>query len=223
MSTVLLSKDQFPKSLGGGLESDLTLDDPFLGSDRKWSAAIANTSRLKKAESEAFRLKLEELTGLSWEHDSVSKFVFHYIPNSKEKIMTKDLIQVTKEPHVLPCKLNEANRAEAADKLATALQRVDSLKLEKKAKMAEFKGMVDHQEERIHKLTVEVKDGVAQRPVECELKLNYSKLSATLVRLDTEDIVEERTMSEDEKQMKFEFEKSKKPKKSMKAKVEAEE
>lgn len=86
---ILLSKDKFPESLGGGLEFDLTLEEPTSGSDRKWSVAIANKTRLKKTESEAFRLKLEELTELKWERDSVSSHVFHYVPNSKEKIMSK--------------------------------------------------------------------------------------------------------------------------------------
>lgn len=90
MSKLILSKDKFPESLGGGLESDLTWNDPTPGTERKWSVAIANKARLKKTESEAFRLKLEELTELKWEVDSVSKFVFHYVPNSiRRKVMTK--------------------------------------------------------------------------------------------------------------------------------------
>ena len=137
---------------------------------------------------------------------------------------TKDTIQVTHEPHVLPCKLSERNIADAADKLVTALQRVDSLKLEKKAKVAEFSSQIDTEAERIHSLTIEVKDGVAQRPVDCELRLNHTKLTATLIRLDTEDIVEEREMTSDEKQMKIEFEKSKKDKtKDMQKNVKTEE
>lgn len=124
--------------------------------------------------------------------------------------MSKELIKKTHEPHVLPCKLTEKDVAEAADKLATAIQRVESLELEKKTKVAEFKGQIDAQKERIHNLTVEVKDGVAQRSIDCELLLNYTKLSATLIRLDHDEIVEERTMTTEEKQMKFEFEKNKK-------------
>lgn len=125
-----------------------------------------------------------------------------------------DVIQKTKESHVLPCKLSEKDIANAADKLATALQRVDSLKLEKKAKMAEFSSQIDAQAERIHSLTVEVKDGIAQRPVDCELQLNHTKRTATLIRLDTEDIVEEREMNQEEKQMKISFEKKTKKGKS---------
>lgn len=209
--SLILSKDKFPEDLGGGLENDLTLEDPTFRGRERWSVAIANKTRLKKAESEEFRLKLEELTGLKWKVDSVSSFVFHYV-NSKEKTMAKkgpkkgeDLIVKTNEPHILPCKLSEKDRAEAADKLATALQRIDSLSLEKKAKVDEFKGLITAQEESVHRLTVEVKDGVAMRSVKCELRLNYSKLNAILFRFDLEEIVEERPMSEEEKQMQFDY------------------
>ena len=113
----------------------------------------------------------------------------------------KDVIHKSNEPHTLPCKLSEKDRAEAADKLATALQRVDTLKLEKKAKVTEYNSLIDIQADQIHKLTVEVKDGVAQRSIDCELRLNYTKMTAVLVRLDLNGIVEERPMNEEEKQM----------------------
>lgn len=91
MRTLILSKDKFPESLGGGLENDLILEAPIIGLDKKrWLVAFANKRCLKKEESIAFRLKLEELTGLKWDRDSVSSFVFHYVPNSKRrKIMSK--------------------------------------------------------------------------------------------------------------------------------------
>lgn len=146
----------------------------------------------------------------------VIETVFEHIEkNSGEKLMakkkakSKDCIHKSREPHILPCKLSEKDRAEAADKLATAIQRVESLELEKRSKVAEFKGLIDVQKERIHKLTIEVKDGVAERPVDCELALNYSKLSATLTRFDIDEIVEERPMSEEEKQMELDFEEKK--------------
>ena len=78
MSGLILRKDKFPKGIGGGLENDLILHEPTIGDNRRWSVALANKRRLKKEESEAFRLKLEALTGLKWERDSISKFVFHH-------------------------------------------------------------------------------------------------------------------------------------------------
>jgi len=74
---IVLRADDFPADICGGLESDLVLEPPTYGSKRKWCVAIANNSRPPKAESEKFRLKLEELTGLTWRHDEISKFVFH--------------------------------------------------------------------------------------------------------------------------------------------------
>jgi len=126
----------------------------------------------------------------------------------QKEVEKSEQIKLTREPHVLPCKLNEKDRADAADKLATAIQRVESLEIEKKTLNTNFKGQIDTQKEQIHKLTIEVKDGISQRSIDCELALNYSKLRAILTRLDTGQIVEERPMTEEEKQMKFEFEKN---------------
>jgi len=97
---------------------------------------------------------------------------------------------------------------------------MESLAIERKTVMSEFKQRKEKLEEQIHTTSLMVKEGVAMRSVKCELQLNYSKLRATIIRLDTEEIVEEREMTADEKQMKLEFEKKKK---GMKKQVKDEE
>ena len=135
----------------------------------------------------------------------------------------KDVIQRTQEPHRVKCVLTSDEKAEAAMELANAYQAMESLAIEKKTAMTAFKQRKEKLEEQIHVTSLMVKEGVAMKSVKCELQLNYSKLRAILVRLDTDAIVEEREMTKDEKQMKLEFEKSKKDKSSMKKKVETEE
>ena len=130
--------------------------------------------------------------------------------NSKEKIMAKDVIQKTQEPHRVKCVLTADEKAEAAMELANTYQAMESLAIERKTVMSEFKQRKEKLEEQIHTTSLMVKEGVAMRSVKCELQLNYSKLRATIIRLDTEEIVEEREMTNDEKQMKLEFEKKKK-------------
>jgi len=120
------------------------------------------------------------------------------------KKKTSDLTHKSKESHRLPCKISKEQKAEAADQLATAIQEADSLELERKTTLKDLGSRKEALIEKIHKLTQQVKDGVEQRSVDCELQLNYTKLTATLVRLDTEEIVEERPMTEEEKQMNFE-------------------
>ena len=117
-----------------------------------------------------------------------------------------DLVKITHEPHRLPCKLNEAQKAETADQLATATQQLESLEYERKASAGDFKSRKEALTERLHKFANQVKEGIAVNSVDCELRLNYSKLTTVLIRLDTGEIVEERAMTDEEKQMQFEFE-----------------
>ena len=135
----------------------------------------------------------------------------------------KDVIQRTQEPHRVKCVLTSDEKAEAAMELANSYQAMESLAIERKTAMTAFKQRKEKLEEQIHVTSLMVKEGVAMKSVKCELQLNYSKLRAILVRLDTDAIVEEREMTKDEKQMKLEFEKSKKDKSSMKKGIETEE
>jgi len=127
---------------------------------------------------------------------------------------TKDVIQRTQEPHRVKCRLTSEEKAEAALELANTHQTMESLAIEKKAAMTEYKQRKEKLEEQIHVTSLMVKEGVAMRSVVCELRLNYTKLKAIIVRLDTNEIVEERDMSKDEQQMKIPFEKKTKKDKS---------
>ena len=113
----------------------------------------------------------------------------------------KDLIKVTHEPHTLSCNLDANEKALAAEQLATAIQAAESLELERKSVLGEFKSRMNALKEKIHNLTMQVKDGVEMKSIDCELHLNYTKLTATLIRTDNKEIVEERPMTDDEKQM----------------------
>lgn len=123
---------------------------------------------------------------------------------------TKDVIQKTQEPHRVKCILTSDEKAEAAMELANTHQAMESLAIEKKAAMTAFKQRKEKLEEQIHVTSLMVKEGIEMRSVECELQLNHSKQRAILIRLDTQEIVKEREMTSDEKQMKLEFEKKKK-------------
>ena len=88
---VLLRAEDFPADIGDGLESDLVVEEGTLDPDRLWCVAIAKKSRLKKAVSEQFRLKLEELTGREWRTDEISKFVFHLVTVKSVKSVAKKI------------------------------------------------------------------------------------------------------------------------------------
>lgn len=145
---------------------------------------------------------------------------------AKKKAKSKDMIHRSQEPHRVKCVLTVDEKSEAAMQLANAYTELESLAIEKKTAMTEYKQRKEKIEEQIHVTSLKVRDGVEMRSTKCELSLNYSTGQATLIRLDTEEIVEEREMTNDEKQMKLEFEKKSKKKiseKSMKDTVENEE
>lgn len=127
-----------------------------------------------------------------------------------------DLINITHEPHTLPCKLTTEDRAAAAGQLAETIQNLESLEVEHKVETKEFNSRKQQFTGSIHRLSREVRNGEAARSVDCELRLNYTTLMASLWRTDTDEFVEERPMTEDEKQMPLDFE-SKKSKQSKKA------
>lgn len=115
----------------------------------------------------------------------------------------KDLVKVTHEPHKLPCNLGAKEKAEAAEALAITIQATESLELERKSVLGDFKSRMDGLKESIHNLSLSIKNSVQMRSIECELHLNYTTLTATLIRTDTKEVVEERPMTEEEKQMTF--------------------
>jgi len=117
----------------------------------------------------------------------------------------KDLIKVTHEPHKLPCQLDATGRFAAAVELGTAIERLEGLEGERKAAAAAFKGTMDGIKQTIHTLSLKVTNSEELRSVDCELRLNHTKLTAILVRTDTQEIVEDRPMTDEERQMALDF------------------
>lgn len=118
----------------------------------------------------------------------------------------KDLVKVTHEPHKLLCPLDEKARADAANELASAIQKLESLDGEKKSVTADYNGQIKMVKQATHTLSQKVTNGEEMRSVNCELRLNYTKLTATLVRADTKETVEERPMTDEERQMELDLE-----------------
>jgi hypothetical protein len=117
----------------------------------------------------------------------------------------REIVKHTEETHTLPCKLTTEEIADAAEELASAIQELEGVEIEKKAVAKEYNSQVDNIKKRIHRLMTHVKNGVAYRSVKCDLQFHIKKVLAILVREDTGDIIEERPMTEEEKQMQIEF------------------
>jgi hypothetical protein len=110
------------------------------------------------------------------------------------------------EQRDLSVKLSEKDKAIRAGQLAEAVESLDAIASAKKAAMAEFTARGKAMSERIYKLSREIRDGITTQPVECERRLNHTKGTSQLVRMDTGEIIEtERPMTTEEKQMEMEF------------------
>jgi len=141
------------------------------------------------------------------------------------KSKTKEDIRKSVGIHQVKCVLTEKEKADAALVLAGAYQAQESLAIEKKSLLAEIKQKADSLAEKIHKTSLMVQLGIEVRSIKCELRLNYTTNQATLIRLDNEQIVEEREMTQEEKQrLLFTDDKKdkKKSKKTMEQEVESE-
>lgn len=122
------------------------------------------------------------------------------------KTKKKDVIHLSQEPHQVKCKMSDAEKAAAALVLANAHQEQESLVIEKKAAMGLFKQRADKLAEQIHVTSLMVQSGIEIRSVLCELQLNYTTGRATVTRMDLPGtVVEEREMTDEEKQMQLPF------------------
>jgi len=125
---------------------------------------------------------------------------------AKKEKESGDRVKVTHEPHALACKLTTEDRAIAANQLAEAIQNLEALEVDHKTDMKNFNSLKQQFTGSIHRLSREVANGEAVRSVDCELRLNYSTLTASLWRTDTGEMYDQRPMTEDEKQMDMDFE-----------------
>lgn len=116
------------------------------------------------------------------------------------KSKTKEDIREFEGLHDVPCELTEREKADAALVLAGAYQAQESLAIEKKSLLADIKQKADSLAEKIHKTSLMVQLGIEVKSINCELVLNYTTNQARLIRLDTKDVVEEREMTQEEKQ-----------------------
>jgi len=114
-----------------------------------------------------------------------------------------DRVKITHEPRDLSCSLSTKERADAANKLADVLDDIMRLEDDKKTMAADLSAQIKRLSAEVRQLTRQVKEGTATRSVLCELQLNWTKLTATTVRTDSGQVVEERGMTEDEKQLDF--------------------
>jgi hypothetical protein len=91
---------------------------------------------------------------------------------------------------------------EAVGKLLSSSQiRLRELEAEKKRVMATWKSDIDKIRGQVDELSVKHHSGRMTRMVECEIQRDERQLAIRVVRLDTGEVIEERAMTPDERQV----------------------
>lgn len=120
---------------------------------------------------------------------------------AKKKIETQDKnIRKFKETRTLKVKLTDPEVLEFADQLARSVDESTRLEEEKKALTDSFKAKITEVEAKIQKLTNYVRNRYDYRPVDCEQTMDNNKGTSVIVRIDTNEVIEERNLTYEERQ-----------------------
>jgi len=108
-----------------------------------------------------------------------------------------------KEKRFLPVRLGETELVERAKELARSQQDIASLEEQKKTATADLTAQIKKGKQESRELTRIVSSGIEDQDVDCTIHMNYEDKRVMVTRDDTGEVVEERSMSADELQLKL--------------------
>jgi hypothetical protein len=115
---------------------------------------------------------------------------------------TKDQKSVKKTvKRMLPCKLDEAALAKLATDLGSNLDKIAALEEKKKAEADAIKGDIGLLEEATSLLRDKIRSKSVDREVECEEVTDYRAGEMRVMRLDTKEVFQKRTLTREELQL----------------------
>lgn len=117
------------------------------------------------------------------------------------EVEEKDVVRETKERNILPCDMTKEEIAAENIVLLNTLQGLDDLEAERKALMADVKSRKEKLCQITEECRTKLRSRQIMRPIDCTLYLNFTQLTATTVRNDTCEQVQQRAMNKDERNM----------------------
>ncbi len=124
---------------------------------------------------------------------------------AKTKTKEKPKTKTTTESRILKCQLTQDEVLQAGDDLATTLDNLSKLQVEKESVVKSFKAKEAELESQITSKQLLVRNKYDYRPVQCENVLDYTSLECIVTRLDTNAEVIRRALIEEEKQTTLPF------------------
>lgn len=120
---------------------------------------------------------------------------------------------MSKKTHIEKQKMSEYLRVEFTDEerkgmsldLARFVNELEQKKLQKKDVVKSIDAEIAKHESSISMLATKVHDGYEYRNVDCIRTFDYDKGDVSIMRVDTEEIIKERPITEEEKQVNLEL------------------
>lgn len=103
----------------------------------------------------------------------------------------------------LPVSIDEKELGRRKNMLLASLEDQETLRAQRKAELADLNVRAKAIEESIHEHRMAMQNGTVDKPVKVEHVYDYEAETYELVRLDTNEVVETRQLSEEERQMEF--------------------
>ena len=102
---------------------------------------------------------------------------------------------------MLRVELTDAEIADMSQEMADAYSEVENLESEIKTHKQQLQSKIETKKARIAELMGIVRVGYESRKVKCERVFDYDEGVVKEIRLDTEEVIDERPLEDDEKQM----------------------
>lgn len=123
----------------------------------------------------------------------------------KKKVTKKD-DNISAEFRDLKVIMEPPDHKKVSKDLANAVESLELISAVKKTAMAEYGAKTKAVAQSIQELSRCIRSGYFLREVACEKRMNLGLLTVTVTRKDTGEIIEDRPMNTEEKQMTMEFE-----------------
>ena len=105
----------------------------------------------------------------------------------------------------LPCKFTPAEIATMKNNLAMMVEKQIEAENQKSESSKNHAAILKDLKQTIRDISKKISEGFENRPVECYKKLDFHRESAFIFRADTEEVVEERPLDEQERQLQINF------------------
>ena len=111
----------------------------------------------------------------------------------------------------LKCQLTEKEKTELSAKIAKAISDRSSAEAKLKEVNASIKAQIAQLDAEISEKALQINNDYEYRNVECRIDKDYRLGTVTITRLDTDEVIRERPLTAEERQMELPGDKKEKP------------